>query len=68
MNVYVNGESRELETGFALKDLLEKYDINPRSVVIEKNEVVIPREAVEKTPLEDGDKIEIVRFVGGGSF
>ena len=67
MNIYVNGEAKEIDSGFALKELLDKYQINPKTVVVEKNEVVVPRNAVAQTPLADGDKIEIVRFVGGGA-
>lgn len=66
MKVFVNGEEKEIESGLGLLGLLEKFQINPQTVVIERNEIVVSRQTVAQTPLEEGDKIEIVRFVGGG--
>jgi sulfur carrier protein len=45
---------------------LQELDIRPARVVVELNRNVLPRDAFATTALNDGDKIEIVHFVGGG--
>jgi len=67
VNIYINGEIKSIADGLDLKALLDQFEINPRSVVVEKNEVVIPHDDVITTSLMEGDKIEVVRFVGGGA-
>lgn len=67
MKILVNGEPKEVQPSLAtLKDLLDSLSINHHTVAVERNEVVVRRAELETTRLEDGDKIEIVRFVGGG--
>lgn len=67
MEIYINGEKKQVEEGLDVLGLLEKLDIESQSVVIEKNEVVLPRQKLEGILLMKDDKIEIVRFVGGGA-
>jgi len=45
---------------------LQRADFSPDTVVVEKNLDIIPKEALETTVLADGDRVEILRFVGGG--
>lgn len=66
MKLYLNGSLTEIKSGTTLKELLEKYQINPNTVVIEYNESVVARNTLGATSLQDGDKVEIVQFVGGG--
>lgn len=67
MQVRLNGEIRQLSDALTLKKLLEELQINPYTVVVEHNENVIKRDLLENTSIEDGDQIEIVQFIGGGS-
>jgi thiamine biosynthesis protein ThiS len=50
-----------------ISELLATLDIDPRRVAIEHNLVVLKRASFETTQVRDGDQIEIVNFVGGGS-
>jgi sulfur carrier protein len=53
--------------GSTLGDLLRAHDLDPRMVVVERNrEILRDREAFDRLPLEPGDVLEIVHFVGGG--
>jgi len=66
MTVTLNGDP--FETGApTVTALLAELDIDSRRVAVERNFVVIKRDAYATTQLKDGDLIEIVNFVGGGS-
>lgn len=65
MEIIVNGDPRCLEAA-SIRQLLETLDIDPRRVAVELNSAIVPKGDYEQTPLNDGDKIEIVQFVGGG--
>jgi sulfur carrier protein len=63
--ITLNGDPHE--TGVAtISALLDQLDIDPRRVAVERNFVVVKRDAYASTPIETGDQIEIVNFVGGG--
>lgn len=66
MIITLNGDPYETDTG-TIAALLERLEIDPRRVAVERNFVVIKRTAYAATPVEAGDQIEIVNFVGGGS-
>ena len=65
MRIEVNGEHREMESGTIL-DLVETLGLNPKKVAVERNLEIVPRSLHGETALADGDRIEIVSFVGGG--
>ncbi len=65
MHITINGEHRSLTTQTMLQ-LLQSLDIDPRRVAVELNMEILPKAAYESTTLADGDRIEIVHFVGGG--
>lgn len=67
MEIYLNGEKKNVGENLTLKGLLDSFQIDPFSVVVERNEEVVPSRYFLETPVKPGDKIEIVRFVGGGS-
>jgi thiamine biosynthesis protein ThiS len=46
--------------------LVAALGLNPRKVAVERNLAIVPRSAYGSTPLADGDRIEIVHFIGGG--
>ena len=66
MTIILNGESRPLTQPQTVAGLLADLGIDQRKVAVERNLEIVPRSAYQKTPLADGDRIEIVAFVGGG--
>ena len=66
MKLAVNGNPVELPDGSTVSSLLAHMQIEPARVAVERNEDVVPRRTWSETRLADGDRIEIVTFVGGG--
>jgi thiamine biosynthesis protein ThiS len=66
MNIIVNGTSHRLPDGLTITALLENFQLDPATLVVERNLTIIPREQFDSLPLSDGDEIELIRFVGGG--
>ncbi|OLC25466.1 MAG: thiamine biosynthesis protein ThiS [Chloroflexi bacterium 13_1_40CM_65_17] len=67
ISLQINGRHVELEGPISLLAYLEKLDVNPRSVAVEHNGVIIDRSTYADARLDDGDVVEIVRMVGGGA-
>lgn len=67
MRIEVNGESQEVPDGSSLADLVRKLALQPTRIAVELNRNVARRADWATTILADGDRIEIVHFVGGGS-
>lgn len=66
MLVQLNGESREVRDCSTLDDLVSELSLTPSRIAIELNQQVVRRDKWVTTSLADGDRIEIVHFVGGG--
>jgi thiazole synthase len=66
MNLTVNGETQS-SSAETLGALVELLGMKPDRVAIELNREIVPRDQWQKTMLHDGDRLEIVHFVGGGS-
>ncbi len=66
MQVHVNGKSREIPDGLTVHGLLLTMQIDGQQVAVELNALVVRRANHASTPLQPGDQIEIVTFVGGG--
>ena len=66
MKVFINGETKEMEGGLNLRELLGRFDLPSERVAVELNKQVVRRKDWESTEIKDADKIEIVHFVGGG--
>jgi sulfur carrier protein len=66
ISIVVNGEKREAHSGEKVTDLLVALSLDSGRVAIERNLEILPRPAWAQTPLESGDRYEIVQFVGGG--
>ena len=62
----VNGEERSVEGVASLADLVASLALEPRKVAVELNLAIVPRSAYARTALADGDRVEIVHFIGGG--
>src|SRR6188474_601625 len=67
LRLTVNGELRKADPGTTVAGLLRAMGIDPARVAVEKNRDVVPRATWGEAGLSDGDKIEIVAFIGGGS-
>lgn len=66
MRLMVNGEERQVEPTTTVKQLLSFLGLEDTLVAVERNEEVVPRALHESTRLSDGDRVEVVHFVGGG--
>jgi thiamine biosynthesis protein ThiS len=66
ISISLNGEPTTIAGQSTLEDLVAGLKLVPQRIAIELNREVVKRVLWEKTPLEDGDKVEIVHFVGGG--
>lgn len=67
-NMIVNGKNlslNELKTP-NLEELLKKFQLNKNMIAIEINGKIIPKSEWDKVELKEEDKIELIRFVGGG--
>jgi thiamine biosynthesis protein ThiS len=67
MKLTINGEDREFSSISSLSDLLQQLGMKPDRVAVELNRDLVARDRWNRTPLSDGDKLEIVHFVGGGA-
>ena len=67
ISLRINGKRVELEHPTRLLDYLDQLGVNPRAVAVEHNGTIIERAAFAAATLEEGDTVEIVRMVGGGS-
>lgn len=67
MQVKVNGEPRELPRGTTVAQLLQALNVLPERVVVEVNLRILKRAEHPTVVLQDGDRVEVVRFVGGGA-
>lgn len=66
IKILLNGETREAPAGIDLDHLLEFFSLPSQRVAIELNQNVIRRADWPRMVVGDGDKIEVVHFVGGG--
>ena len=66
MQISVNGETRTFEGVADVAALVTELGLDPRKVAVERNLEIVPRSTYAQTPLADGDRIEIVTFIGGG--
>ncbi|MGC1303498.1 MAG: sulfur carrier protein ThiS [Caulobacteraceae bacterium] len=66
MRLTINGEARELERASTVAALVDELGLDGRKVAVERNLEIVPRSQYLATVLCDGDRIEIVHFIGGG--
>ncbi|WKL56401.1 sulfur carrier protein ThiS [Asticcacaulis sp. ZE23SCel15] len=65
VKILLNGESKEVGAANILA-LIEEIGIEARKLAVEQNLEIVPRSQYHETAINDGDRIEIVHFVGGG--
>lgn len=66
MQVTINGVITEIESGKTILDIVLMQNLKTKMYAVERNQKIVTKSDYEKTLLCDGDKIEIVHFVGGG--
>jgi sulfur carrier protein len=66
MRIEVNGEAKEVGPRCTVRDLLVVLGVEAQLVAVERNSDIVPRAAHATTELSDGDRVEVVQFVGGG--
>lgn len=66
MQIHVNGQMRMTTDGSTVGDLLREMEIRADRVAVEVNMEVLERQEFERRGLRDGDRVEIMGFIGGG--
>ena len=66
MHIVVNGEHRECPESVSLAQLISQFGMKGDRVAVELNREIVPRAQWSDTELREGDRLEIVHFVGGG--
>ncbi|HJV41859.1 sulfur carrier protein ThiS [Caulobacter sp.] len=66
MRLLLNGEERDVAGVVTIADLVAALGLDARKVAVERNLEIAPRSTYADTALADGDRIEIVTFIGGG--
>src|SRR5437868_5446554 len=66
MKLIINGAEQVFSNVTTLSSLVEQLGMKPDRVAIELNRDIVPRNRWNETTLSDGDRLEIVQFVGGG--
>ncbi len=66
MQITLNGKITNIEKNLKISHLFKKYNIDPNMVAIEINLDILPVSQYEEREIKEGDKIELVEFVGGG--
>jgi len=66
VTITLNGDPFTLASPLTITGLLAHLEVDPRSVAVERNFVVVKRDQYATTAIAEGDQIEIVNFVGGG--
>ena len=66
VNITVNGDTRDVENGITVTELLDSLGLHPRLIVVEYNREILNRDRYDETEVRAGDNFELVHFVGGG--
>ncbi|MBT4739554.1 MAG: sulfur carrier protein ThiS [Rhodospirillaceae bacterium] len=66
MQIIVNGESKDILEAVSVETLLANLGVDSKKVAVERNLEIVPKTRFESTLIEDGDRLEVVHFIGGG--
>ena len=66
MDITINGEQKRFQAPINIAGLLTVLELEPKKIAVERNLEIVPKSLYSQTALADGDRIEIVQFVGGG--
>ncbi len=66
MQIFINSAAQEVEGAPSVAELLARLKLDTRKIAVERNLAIVPKSRYDATTLAEGDRIEIVNFVGGG--
>ena len=66
IEVTINGETRRVDAGLNIDELLTSLGLHPQLIVVEHNREILDRDEYANTEVREGDNFELVHFVGGG--
>jgi thiamine biosynthesis protein ThiS len=66
ITIHLNGKKEEVPEGLTLAGLLARLKLPAERVAVERNLAIVPRSLWAQTPIQAGDRLEVVHFVGGG--
>ena len=67
MEITLNGETRRIEAPLSVRRLLEQLGLDPAKIAVERNLEIVPRSTYDQVAVGEGDRLEIVHFIGGGN-
>ena len=66
MKLIINGEEREFDSSFSIEEILDNLQIKDKAMAVAVNMEIVKKDNWNEYIPNDGDKIEILHFVGGG--
>ncbi len=66
MQIYLNGEPRQIPDNISMAALIESLELSGRRIAVEVNEELVPRSTYSDYTLKPRDRVEIVHAIGGG--
>lgn len=66
ITITLNGELRTIPAGLTIVALFEHLELSPEGLLVERNAAVVPRSTFDTVRIEAGDRIELMRLIGGG--
>ncbi len=66
ISIHLNGDTKTLAGPMTVAAVLAEFELEARKIAVERNLEIVPRSTYGDVVVEDGDRLEIVRFVGGG--
>lgn len=66
MKVTINGEEHLFDVPVSIQNLINRFNLDPAKIAIEQNLAIVPCSEYAQSLINDGDRIEIVQFIGGG--
>jgi thiazole synthase len=67
LNVIVNGEPKSFERDLSVRAMIAALGLDPKKIAVERNLEIVPRSTYDRVQVRNGDKFEIVHFIGGGN-
>jgi thiazole synthase len=67
LEITLNGETRTLDAPASVKGLLTSLGLDPAKIAVERNLEIVPRSTYDQVQVANGDRLEIVHFIGGGN-
>ena len=66
MRIFLNGEEKVLKGKMTIADLVLELELDVKKIAVEKDLEIVNPQSFQEVVLEDGSKVEIVHFIGGG--